>query len=56
MYAHEKIVQMLVDRGADIHTQEEEYGDILQATSSGGLYCLPQIVLQIDYGEWRITA
>ena len=33
---HDKIVQMLLDRGADVNTQGRRYGNALQAASYGG--------------------
>ncbi len=33
---HEKIVKILLDKGADVNTQGGEYSNALQAASSGG--------------------
>ena len=35
-HGHKKIVQMLLDKGADVNTQGGLYGNTLQAASKGG--------------------
>ncbi|EXJ53290.1 uncharacterized protein A1O5_13470, partial [Cladophialophora psammophila CBS 110553] len=35
-YGHEKVVQTLLDRGADFNAQGGLYGNALQAASEGG--------------------
>ncbi|KAJ5651137.1 NACHT nucleoside triphosphatase [Penicillium longicatenatum] len=42
---HEKVVQMLLDQGADINAQGGEYGNALQAASSGGHEKVVQMLL-----------
>ncbi|WYZ46355.1 hypothetical protein EsH8_IX_000580 [Colletotrichum jinshuiense] len=42
---HKNIVQTLLEMGADINAQSEDYGDALQAASTGGHETIVQILL-----------
>ncbi|KAH9225077.1 hypothetical protein K456DRAFT_1812498, partial [Colletotrichum gloeosporioides 23] len=42
---HDNIVQMLLDKGADVNAHGGDYGNALQAASSGGHNNLVQILL-----------
>ena len=41
---HEKVVQMLLDKGADVHVQGGRYGSALQMASAGGHEKVVQIL------------
>ncbi|ORY68357.1 uncharacterized protein BCR38DRAFT_471936 [Pseudomassariella vexata] len=43
---HEKIVQLLLEKGADIHVQAEHFGTVLQAASYGGDEKIVQLLLE----------
>jgi ankyrin repeat protein len=46
MKGHEKVVQMLLDRGADINTQGGHYGNALRAASMRGHEKVVQMLLE----------
>ena len=45
---HEKVVQILLDKGADINAQGGRYGNALQAASYGGHEKEVQMLLNHD--------
>jgi ankyrin repeat protein len=46
--AHENVVRMLLDRGADVNSQGGEHGSALRAATSGGHKNIAQMLL--DHG------
>jgi ankyrin repeat protein len=43
---HDRIVELLLEQGADINTQGREYGNALQAACSGGHDMITQMLLE----------
>ena len=53
MQGHEKVVQMLIDAGADMNAQGGQYGESLQAASMGGHDKVVQMLIDAGVVEWE---